>query len=117
MPIASTDQDCLNDSVKPGTVKKRVETAIYGYVYCALTGDLAKIGITSDPDRRRRQLETASGRKLDGFESFHVYAPGAAERCLHARWDFLRTEGEWFTWGGLVYDDICSYMRTRQNRA
>jgi hypothetical protein len=39
--------------------RERSEKAIHGILYVALVGDLVKIGITLDAERRWRQLQTA----------------------------------------------------------
>ena len=69
---------------------------IYGYVYCGQVGGRTKIGRSGHPERRRRQIETASGIEFDQWQCWHVYAPAACERHLHARYAEHRGVGEWF---------------------
>ena len=90
----------------------RPETALYGHVYVAFAAGRTKIGISLDPERRRRQIETSSGCRVEQFEVFHVYAPGPCERYLHQVYGPWRLEGEWFE--EEVYEDAVEYLRPRQ---
>ena len=93
---------------------ERIETALTGYLYLAVADDLLKIGISSNPERRKRQLETATGRSVSKFASFRVYGPAACERYLHRRWKFLRCHGEWFSCGPKLFDVLAKYLQSRQ---
>ena len=94
-----------------------IQTAIYGFLYAGLTADgRVKIGISSDPERRRRQIETAGGVPIVAWESFTVYAPAACERYVHNRWAAHRGLGEFFSGGRELFDEVVEYMRPRQSR-
>ena len=64
------------------------------------SAQLSKIGIAINPIRRRRQLETASGLKI---EIIRCWSPAEAasaytiEQYLHSHFARRRLEGEWFT--------------------
>jgi hypothetical protein len=91
----------------------RPETALYGWVYIARRSDsLVKIGCTLTPDLRKRQLETGGGLPFIEFHSWRVYAPGAAERHLHAWYGTCRVLGEWFALDAETVSGICAYMAT-----
>jgi hypothetical protein len=94
----------------------RVSCALFGFVYLGRQGDRLKIGATLNPQRRKRQIETATGREFDDFVAYHVYAPAACERWLHGEWDDWRTLGEWFADGPELFAEIAEYLEPRQAR-
>ena len=88
-----------------------IMSELFGYVYIGHRGGLTKIGSTLDPNRRKRQIETASGIKFTEFSIFHTYAYIACERyCLNVVKSRL-TEGEWFRDSdGLGYRYFVKYL-------
>lgn len=87
------------------------------YVICELDendelGAFAKIGITTDVERRRKELATASARTLDvlataalGYISTHQAR--RLEKAVHARFSHLRRRGEWFVFTDEIYAWWC----------
>lgn len=69
-----------------------------GFVYVIrLRGfDLVKIGYSTDPARRRIELEYGSGMQGGMDLLFHRPGDGKMERQLHARFAEQRLYGEWF---------------------
>jgi hypothetical protein len=55
-------------------------------------------------------------RPADGWAQFWVYAPGACERFLLARYAELRMEREWLAGGAEVFAELCEYLGPRQVR-
>ena len=58
-----------------------------------------KIGISSDPEGRRRQLQTGNPNHIDLIESFKVsgrYEAETVERLVHAFLKDCALSGEWF---------------------
>jgi hypothetical protein len=99
--------------IAPPPEPDRPETASHAWIYCGRASDgRVKVGITLDPDRRRRQIERASGLRFKAWEQRWCYAPGAAERYLLARWADYRLDGEWLRAPGL-FEEIIDYMLPR----
>lgn len=58
---------------------------------------LYKIGISREPDNRRRQIQNASGVDVELIRTFRTTAPAPyMESKLHRRLDNKRCNGEWF---------------------
>ena len=68
----------------------------YGYVYIGHRHGLTKIGISSNPFARKRQIETASGISFECFFVFYTYANKACEKYLLGLCGDTRVDGEWF---------------------
>lgn len=63
------------------------------------TAKLNKIGVAINPTRRQRQLELASGMKIDIIKCWTTLDDTAynVEQYLHRLYARRRLEGEWFT--------------------
>lgn len=61
--------------------------------------NLYKIGIATDVNRRRKQVENSSGAETEILHTFDTYSISAekVEKFLHSYFDNYRTKGEWFT--------------------
>ena len=55
-----------------------------------------KIGVSKDPDVRKKTLETGHGGPLNIRYSFHTEYPFAVEAQLHQYFENQRKEGEFF---------------------
>lgn len=67
------------------------------YVFKSSSG-LIKVGIAGDVERRRRQLERASGYVLELVSSFGpFFAAAEVESGVHSRLASFRACGEWFS--------------------
>lgn len=75
-------------------------------VYIAALGGLFKIGISTDPERRCRDLNAELLHTEDGGLS--------RERELHRRFSHLRVQGEWFAAGR---GEIRRYIRVSATRS
>jgi hypothetical protein len=64
-------------------------------MYCPMT-TLFKIGISSNPERRLRQIENASGLPVQLMAVWTVYDASTTEKVLHKYFTDRRHEGEWF---------------------
>lgn len=69
-----------------------------GAVYVALRQDgLVKIGITSYPERRKKELENGSGFKIEKFFNSDIYSnANKIESLVHKTLSDQRKQGEWF---------------------
>jgi hypothetical protein len=95
-------------------LNNRPEKSIHGFIYVATRSDgLVKVGITLDPDKRKRQLENASGLTITKFFTRWAYNPGGAERYVFEKWAEFRKEGEWFSEG--IAQEIEDYLVPRTN--
>jgi len=67
-------------------------------------GARVKVGFSRHPEARLKQLQTAHSEKLQIFAT----KPGsvAEEEKYHRRWKTRRCEGEWFTVGDCIIDEI-----------
>lgn len=68
-------------------------------LYIMRSGDLMKIGIASDVDRRRRALSAARGQLVDVLRTAPFIsreAARAAETDMHREFAAIRALGEWF---------------------
>jgi len=74
--------------------KRSTDRTIDGMVYFARRGSTVKIGFSSSPPRRLRNLETAAGLPFD--EVVLVKGNRALEQRYHRRFQEHRTDGEWF---------------------
>lgn len=70
------------------------------YLYLLFAPHATKVGITSDPRRRTREISNAGGFLPVGFTLVHKYADKwkakCAEKRLHELLAEYRTTGEWF---------------------
>lgn len=79
----------------------RAEITGRTYVYVLIVGNYAKIGYSTDPAARAKQvMRDATRRPADavGVPVLLTYVPGNAdtEKLLHRVFADLRVEGEWF---------------------
>lgn len=68
------------------------------YLYLTEADGVTKIGITNDPARRLRELQTSNATPLDNRYTIPLTYDVARklERYLHQKYDGVRTRGEWF---------------------
>lgn len=66
-------------------------------VYCVLVNGIVKVGVSSDPEKRMKQIKNASGGYVEKYfftekssNSFQI------ERILHKKFSCDRLHGEWF---------------------
>lgn len=58
--------------------------------------DLHKIGLSVDPVRRQRQLQTGNGGLLGLVARYPTARASCIEASLHAYYSVSRKQGEWF---------------------
>lgn len=66
------------------------------YLIQSLEDSYYKIGISKNPKRRIRQLQTGNSSKLKLIESYPSEHAGLIEKTLQRRYAYLKKEGEWF---------------------
>jgi len=90
---------------------------LYGYIYIAQRSDQSiKIGTSQTPERRIRQIETASGVAFIDSMIFYSYNPYGCERHLHKRYGAFRETGEYFYGGDCqvdLYTVATEYLSSR----
>jgi hypothetical protein len=64
------------------------------YVYFFRSGDVIKIGQSSNPERRRAMLQGNHPWPIETLVAFPAHRD--IERAFHRHFDHLRTNGEWF---------------------
>ena len=68
-----------------------------GYVYIMRIHEYCKIGISDNPKRRERQINTSSPYKVEeGFVSCWFKDPSLIESILHRKYQRQNVHGEWF---------------------
>jgi len=55
-----------------------------------------KIGVSTNPKKRLKQLQTGNSSELKFIEVYECDFADKVERTLHRRYTHLRKEGEWF---------------------
>ena len=55
-----------------------------------------KIGVSKNPHKRVKQLQTGSNEKIFLINSFKSNYPEKVEKTLHNQYLYLKTNGEWF---------------------
>ena len=65
-------------------------------VYLIGSGPLVKIGVSSDPDTRRQELQVGRAARLSVLRSEPCREPYDTEKHLHSRLWAYHVEGEWF---------------------
>ena len=55
-----------------------------------------KIGVSTNPQKRLKQLKTGNSSELKFIEIYQCEFADKVERTLHRRYAHLRKEGEWF---------------------
>jgi hypothetical protein len=70
------------------------------------TDGTVKIGISNNPEKRFKTLQTGNADDL----TILALIPGneQTERALHRRFDHLHVRGEWFQWRG----DLAAFIET-----
>lgn len=100
-------KSCLNKNIKEVAENykpKKKNTKIYVYLMRSnLTGYL-KIGISGNPKKRKRTLETAQGGKIDIINMF--LGDQEIESLLHKRFSKYREEGEWFQYNENIIESF-----------
>lgn len=71
----------------------------YVYLIRAEENGMYKIGVSKDPKKRVKQLQTGSNEDLKLIESFASNHPHKVETALHNRFFPNKKRGEWFSLG------------------
>lgn len=66
------------------------------YLIQSLENSHYKIGISKNPQRRIKELQTANSSQLKLVESYQSEYAEKIEGILHRRYSHLHKEGEWF---------------------
>lgn len=88
----------------------------YVYLIYSDTTNKSKIGISSDPKRRKDSLQTSAGMELKLVSVWKVnFKAKEVEKHLHKKYKKIRQLGEWFE-GEILPEDIennifCEYKR------
>jgi len=71
----------------------------YIYLIQSLENSYYKIGISNNPKRRIKELQTGNSSPLKLVETYQSEHAEKIERTLQRRYSYLRKEGEWFDMG------------------
>jgi hypothetical protein len=71
----------------------------YIYLIQSLENSYYKIGVSKNPQRRIKELQTGNSSELKLVESYQSEYADKIERTLQRRYSHLRKEGEWFDMG------------------
>lgn len=84
-----------------------------------------KIGVSKNPNKRLKQLQTASGEELKLVATFETTNARKVESALHNQYSPYKTQGEWFNISlveEVSFGEICSkidenitYLRNNGN--
>ena len=69
------------------------------YLIQSLENSYYKIGVSRNPKRRIKELQTGNSSELKLVESYQSEFADKIERTLQRRYSHLRKEGEWFDMG------------------
>jgi hypothetical protein len=86
----------------------------YIYLIFSTESGYYKIGISKNPNRRIKQLQTGNGEELQLIDKFKTKYYLEVEKCLHGIYGPFRKHGEWFELG-LV--DVSDFQRKCQEMA
>lgn len=75
-----------------------------GYIYIISDGEQFKVGVSFDPDKRLRTMQTGNRRKLTLEHIELKNEPYKVEKVVHRQLQKYRTNGEWFE--GCSLNDI-----------
>lgn len=73
-----------------------VDAEVPRYVYLMRSGPFYKVGVSANPDWRRRRIVDRLGVPVELIHSFLSYKPFQVERDLHKRYAKLAIGREWF---------------------
>lgn len=71
----------------------------YVYLIKSEETDRYKIGISKNPAKRLKQLQTGNSEKLVLINKYETSLFNKIETTLHNRYSYLKKEGEWFEFG------------------
>jgi hypothetical protein len=82
---------------------------VFLYVIGAVTDGPVKLGISANPERRLRQLQTGHHQQLHLFHTEPVASDRARlyDRLLHRDIGHMRSHGEWFH---ITVEDAIAYI-------
>ena len=66
------------------------------YVYLFKNENTYKIGVSKNPHKRIKQLQTGNGNRIKLVSVFESKFPTKLEKILHNIYKINRTVGEWF---------------------
>ncbi len=68
----------------------------YVYLIQSLENGYYKIGVSTQPQKRLKQLQTGNSSTLKLIDAFLSEYAMKIEKSLHNRYSYLKKEGEWF---------------------
>jgi len=90
----------------------------YLYLMYAPLTTFHKIGVSSDPIRRTREVANASGLQVMLLSTVHVTDRETAERELHELFARYRVDhGEWFKLPDSVTRQVIAWMENKTDRS
>lgn len=77
------------------------------YLIQSLDSGKYKIGISNNPTKRIKNLQTGNGEKLKLIHMFESNFPSKLEKALHNKFSHLKLIGEWYN---LTLEDECNFI-------
>jgi hypothetical protein len=66
------------------------------YLIKSLNDGIYKIGVSKNPEKRIKQLQTGNSSQLQLLNVYETVIPFKVEKVLHSTFQIDRKEGEWF---------------------
>ena len=67
-----------------------------------------KIGVSLNPTKRIKQLQTGCGEKLTLINTYECNYPYKVEKALHFTYEYLKSQGEWYK---LTLEDEINFIK------
>lgn len=98
----------IHDLAKAGSKKGKPDQR---RIYLMRQGPLFKVGIAGDPEKRRKDIEHASGKPTELLYSTPSQYASTVEAALHDVFNYRRKIGEWFDLDPYEAAQIIWWMR------
>lgn len=86
------------------------------YLIQSIENSYYKIGVSKNPKKRIKELQTGNSSKLKLVESYPSQYAHKIEKTLQRRYNHLRKEGEWFDFSlldGVSFKEECQKLNER----
>lgn len=77
--------------------KLKVKKKNPGYIYIISDGENFKVGVSNNPEKRLKTMQTGNSKTLTLEFTDYKNEPYKVEKFVHQRLDEYRGSGEWFT--------------------
>jgi len=81
-----------------------------GFIYLIKAGPRYKIGMTDDPSKRIKALQTGNPHRLTAMTVREVSNPAWVEAQLHRKYEARRVQGEWFRFNRIEAQEVKKHI-------